>query len=127
MRRSWLPALVAVLLPFSVSLNSAPVVLAAPAAAVLPAPHHDSVTFTLENNTSYTIIEVYITANDSDSWGDDLLGDEILDPDEALDLTDDDFFDGECLYDIKVVWEDGSAHIIEDIDLCTITTVRYNG
>ena len=71
-------------------------------------------TLTIHNDSSFDIYEVYLAPIDSIEWGPDLLGGNVLDSGETLEIVDID-----CdTYDIMLVDEDGDDCILEDVDLC---------
>lgn len=70
-------------------------------------------TLTVFNDSDFVIEEIYLTTVDSSSWGRNLLGGDVLFPDESFTLgVDCDF------YDARLIDEDGVECIIESIDLC---------
>ncbi|MFN3432072.1 MAG: hypothetical protein ACK46X_19245, partial [Candidatus Sericytochromatia bacterium] len=76
--------------------------------------------FTLVNKTGLIFTEVYVepTSNEED-WGDEVMGeDRVLAANEEVDIE----FEGseECLYDIKLVDEKGTAWVVGGLDLCKI-------
>lgn len=79
--------------------------------------------FTLINHTGYDIYYVYVSATTSDSWEEDLLGNEILYNGERLQIN---FTGGSnhCYWDLKVQDEDGDAFDWRNIDLCTYYEVE---
>ena len=84
-------------------------------AKAAPAPQKDS-TLTIVNNTDWEIHHIYLTPADSEKWGPDQLGKEVLGPDESITLK-----GIPCdVYDIKVVDEDGGFCIVQDVDLCKV-------
>ncbi len=69
---------------------------------------------TLVNNTSYTLVELYLSPSDHRRWGEDLLGRDVLQPRDSLTLED---FD--CgYYDLRIVDEDGDVCVVNEIELC---------
>ena len=64
--------------------------------------------FTLVNRTGYTVAHVYVSAADSNSWEEDVLGEDTLENGDHVDIA---FEKGErgCLYDLKVVYDDGDS------------------
>lgn len=75
----------------------------------------DSSSEVVVNNLSdWTIEEFYMSSVDDDDWGNDLLGDEVMDPGYALTLTDVSCDD----WDILVIDEDEDECVLEDVDLC---------
>lgn len=68
----------------------------------------------VENDSDWVIEEFYMSPTDDDDWGDDLLGDDILEPGDIFTLTNISCDD----WDILIVDEDGDECILEEIDLC---------
>jgi hypothetical protein len=71
-------------------------------------------TFTIENRSTFTLSEINLAPVDSLTWGEDLLGGDMLFPGETLhvDLIDCD------TYDVRVEDEAGRECILVDLDLC---------
>jgi hypothetical protein len=87
-------------------------VLSALALPSLAAPKKASVK--IINQSKWEIHHVFLSSTDDESWGEDLLEDEILAKGDSLTVT-----HITCdLYDVKVVDEDGDECIIEEVDLC---------
>lgn len=84
--------------------------------------------FTLINKTGYTLSELYVSPSNADDWQDDVLGADILDDGQTLDVS----FQRAaktCKWDLKVVYEDDdSSAVWRQIDLCTVgrITIKYN-
>lgn len=69
---------------------------------------------TIDNESSYTLIEINLSPTTSISWGPDLLGTEVLEPGDVLELSGID-----CnTYDIRVLDEDNDECILDSVDLC---------
>jgi len=83
--------------------------------------------FTLVNNTGYTIKEVYVSTTNTNSWEEDVLGQDELDNDSSVDITFPHHAGG-CYWDLKVVYEDDSDAYWKNFNLCTISeiTISYN-
>jgi len=83
--------------------------------------------FTLRNNTGYTISEVYVSSSKTNDWEEDVLGRDVLENGERVDIS---FPRKEkaCKHDLKVVYEDGEEAEWEGFDLCQVSTIglRYN-
>ncbi len=83
--------------------------------------------FTLLNRTGYSLREVYLSASNKDSWGNDRMGDKYLDNGKSRLFR---FSDkSSCMQDLKVVFDDDESEVIwEDFDLCEINkiTLKYN-
>jgi len=92
-----------------------PLALVAAAAAVagLGACGGDS-TLTVENRSSYAIVEINLSPEDSASWGPDLLDVDILYPGESAEITGID-----CdTYDVRIVDEDLDECVLAGVELC---------
>jgi hypothetical protein len=72
-------------------------------------------TVTVQNKSSVTIRHLYLTPQDSDDWGPDQLGDNVLEAKKgAFKLT-----DIPCdVYDVRLIDDDGNECVVEEIDIC---------
>ncbi|MFN0247664.1 MAG: hypothetical protein ACKV2T_12330 [Kofleriaceae bacterium] len=71
-------------------------------------------TLTIENESSYAFGEIYLSPEDAASWGQDLLGTDILAPGEVLELS-----GVACdIYDIRIVDDEGDDCVLPSVDLC---------
>jgi hypothetical protein len=94
--------------------------LAAPVAAQSKAPsaapaRKDRATVTVQNRSATTIRHLYLTPQDSDDWGPDQLGDNLIEAKKgAFKLT-----DIPCgVYDVRLVDDDGNECVVEEVDIC---------
>lgn len=83
--------------------------------------------FTIVNKTGYALKHIYVSEAHSNSWDDDILGRDILNDSETLDVT----FgkaDKTCKWDLKVAYDDGETAVWENLDLCKIAklTLKWN-
>ena len=85
-------------------------------------------TITIDNGSSYVLTEIRVTAVSSSSWGANLLGGDILYPDEQLTVS------VACNdYDVLIVDEYDRDCVLSNVDLCRAdtrwvidnTTLRY--
>ena len=108
---------------------SALTVLALAAMAVVSPPRAsaDERIFTLINGTQRTSTECYVSASDTQSWEEDVLGRDVLNAGESVTVrfSRNDADAGKCLYDILVVTRDGGEGILSAVDLCTTATVTF--
>ena len=84
--------------------------------------------FTLINDTGYPLRAVYVSPSDQESWQEDILGDEVLEDEGEIELQFE-RSESECLWDMKVVYDDdGSASVWQELDLCaySVITIRYD-
>jgi len=80
--------------------------------------------FTLVNQTDGIITHLYVSAVNTSSWEEDVLGRDILSPGESVDI----YFTGgsDCVYDIKVLVLDGREGYLYGVNLCTTSTVTFS-
>ena len=87
------------------------------AASIATPAFAEDLVFDLTNNSTVNLQEFYVSAPDTDEWGDDILGRDVLAVDEAADVTIPDGTDI-CTFDLRFVMDTGN--IIEgSADLCT--------
>jgi hypothetical protein len=78
--------------------------------------------FTLVNRTGYTINELYVGPTSSDNWGPDILGTGTLPNGRQVAIT----FparSSECMWDMKVVYDDGDQTEWRNVNLCSISRI----
>jgi hypothetical protein len=70
--------------------------------------------YTIRNNSSFEITRLYFNSSETDDWGPDRLGANVLPAGQAFRLTN--IVAGE--YDMKVVDEDGDECVLYNITVC---------
>jgi hypothetical protein len=78
--------------------------------------------FALVNRTGYQIDEVYIGPTSSPNWGRDLLGSNVLGNNQVFNVR----FGAatsDCMWDIKVVYNDGDTSEFRRVNLCQVSRV----
>jgi hypothetical protein len=93
-------------------------ILAFAAAALLGgAAQAEDLVFMLDNQSSEAVNEFYVSTVESNSWEEDILGQDVLPAGEAARITISNAGD-QCEFDLRIVYEGGS--VVEDraIDLC---------
>ena len=93
--------------------------LAAPGLALAQGNNPD---FRLNNGTGVTINEVYVSSSASGNWGRDLLGNNTLPSGGSLGIT---LPAGQCLNDIRVVYENGTPQEQRGVNTCGITDFNF--
>ena len=81
--------------------------------------------FSLHNETGYTISSVFVSAANTKDWEEDVMGRDVLDDGESVDIT----FprsEGACKFDLKVVYDDKEEAIWGGLDLCKISKVEIH-
>ena len=78
-------------------------------------------TLTIDNDSSYTLIEINLSPTTSISWGPDLLGSDVLAPGEVFEAS-----GIACdTYDIRVVDDTNDECILDSVDLCLDNAVWH--
>ncbi len=76
------------------------------------------------NETSYTIVRFYGSNAGSNSWEEDILGDDVLPPGQSVVINFDDGT-GYCKFDFKAEFDDGDEVIQNRINVCEIESFRF--
>ena len=93
------------------------VLLASPAVA-------EDLEFTLVNNSSLKLVEMYVSPHEQDSWGENILNVDAVEPGTQGTIS---IADGEtvCDYDMRFVMDNGND-VSATQDLCKLTTFTLN-
>jgi hypothetical protein len=76
-----------------------------------------------QNNSSYTVYRIYASPVWNDSWENDLLGNNVLNPGQYLDVT---FHNvTECNYDILIEFADG-GQFTDVVNICQVGQYNIN-
>lgn len=81
--------------------------------------------FRLTNATGYTIDQVYVSPSNEESWESDVMGQDILNDGEYVNIH----FDRgtpACNWDMKVVYTDNESVVWHGIDLCSVSAVTIH-
>ena len=77
------------------------------------------------NETSYVVTHFYGSNAGSQSWEEDILGQDTLAPNKSVTINFDDG-SGYCKFDFKVVFEDGDEVTRNGIDVCQTSVYRLS-
>jgi len=82
----------------------------------------DYLTFYIENNTTTDFYGIYVTSNDSDSWGEDILPDEVFEAGTTLTVTVPINKSTLCEQDIQITFSENDKNplVFENIDFCSL-------
>jgi hypothetical protein len=78
--------------------------------------------FNLVNNSGRTINEVYVSLATDNNWGADRLGQNVLPAGQSFAVR---LPVGDCVYDIRVVYNDNSAAEKRRVNTCELTNVTF--
>lgn len=75
-------------------------------------------TIVIKNKSGWDLYEIYFAPASQDTWGEDHLGDEILEQGDSLTLTG----VGKGRWDIRLVDEDGDECVLSDVHITASET-----
>ena len=76
--------------------------------------------FNLVNQGQQTVMEVYASLTTDQNWGPDRLGAETVAPGAVFALR---LPEGDCMYDLRFVYQNGQAQERRGVNLCEVTNV----
>lgn len=76
------------------------------------------------NATSHTIVRFYASRTSTNSWEEDILGDNTLSSGHSANINIDDG-SGACVYDFKAVFDDGDELVRSEVNVCQISSYTY--
>ncbi|MEA3044229.1 MAG: hypothetical protein QOJ53_1931 [Sphingomonadales bacterium] len=94
------------------------------ASAVASAAYAAQQDFTVTNHTGHVIMTLNVSPNSSNNWGPDILGRDVLGDDEQAEISFDRNED-ECVWDIRVTYDDGDTNDLRAVNLCETTEVEF--
>jgi hypothetical protein len=105
--------------------------IAAPLALALASPlsgvvHADQRDFTLINGSSAVLTHLYVSPTASEEWGEDILGQTVVNPTESVLVYFASFSPGGCGYDILASFSDGGQGKMLAADLCASDSITFS-
>lgn len=82
--------------------------------------------FYIENNTGVTLNNIYVTPAETDSWGSDILPQDLFDDQSTVQVYIPETYGETCMFDIKITDLEGNAVIFYNVDACALHTLRIN-
>ncbi|WP_375451921.1 hypothetical protein [uncultured Devosia sp.] len=79
----------------------------------------------INNNTDYDIVQFYASNKGTDSWEEDILGEDILPAGNSVLINIDDG-SGYCKFDFLAVFEDDDQLVTRDNNVCELTDFNFN-
>lgn len=76
------------------------------------------------NATDHTIVRFYASRTSTNSWEEDILGSNTLEPGQAANINIDDG-SGACVFDFKAVFDDGDELVRSEVNVCRISSYTY--
>jgi hypothetical protein len=96
------------------------------ASAILPAAAQEARNFTVWNKTEIPFAQLFVSPTTTTDWGDDYLGNQVLNPGDGWKMTFTKFAGGQCLYDVKVIGKAGEEGKLVGVDLCKVDTITFS-
>jgi hypothetical protein len=78
--------------------------------------------FELVNDGTRQIREFFASPTSSDDWGEDRLGQDVVEPGDRLAIR---LPNGPCQYDLRAVWSNGRSDERRDVNLCETSEVSF--
>lgn len=78
----------------------------------------------LVNRTGQVIVEAYASLTSDSDWGDDRLGQSVLRAGQRFVLA---LPNGDCLWDLRMVYDNDRAEEKRDLNLCQVSEVVFDG
>lgn len=78
--------------------------------------------FELVNEGNRQIREFFASLTTNDDWGEDRLGQDVVEPGDRLAIR---LPAGACQYDLRVVWANGRSEERRDVNLCEMNEVSF--
>ncbi|HEU0167029.1 MAG TPA: hypothetical protein VFS62_04570 [Chloroflexota bacterium] len=94
-----------------------------PAASALAAPQD----FDVVNATSGNIQNLFVSPSVVDSWQNDVLGNQVMPSGSSAHVTFTGADPSTCVYDVKIVDDQGNFGVVAGIDLCATSAVTFTG
>lgn len=96
-------------------------VMAGPALAPMALAQSNDPSFRVVNNTRHVVNEVYASPAAQSSWGQDRLGNDVINPGANYIVR---LPAGDCVYDVRVVYQGGMAEERRRINTCNLTDLQ---
>lgn len=93
------------------------------AAMAPPAVLTDGLVLWVENRTGVAIHTLHLSPVESSDWEEDILGDDLLEDGERVEIQISGYEEDQCLFDLLATNPDGMTWVLPRIDLCQILAV----
>ena len=78
----------------------------------------------INNQTSYTIVEFYVSNTGTSDWQEDILGSDVLPSGSSVMINIDDG-SGYCKYDFLAIFDDGDELVSADNNVCELAMFDF--
>jgi hypothetical protein len=101
-------------------------VLALAASAALAGPSlAEDRRITVQNDTGFAIVKFYGSKDGAADWQENILGQSVLESGSSVKIDFDDGT-GTCVFDFRVVFDDGDELVKTAVNVCEVSTLAYN-
>ncbi|MDB5569617.1 MAG: hypothetical protein JWN93_800 [Hyphomicrobiales bacterium] len=76
------------------------------------------------NETGATMTEFYASVGSTNSWEEDILGDDELEDGDTVEVNVDDG-SNKCIYDFRAVFDNGAEAVKRGVNVCQISTFTF--
>ncbi len=76
------------------------------------------------NETGATMTEFYASVGATNSWEEDILGDDELEDGDTVEVNVDDG-SGKCIFDFRAVFDTGAEAVKRGVNVCQISTFTF--
>jgi hypothetical protein len=83
--------------------------------------------FDVINGTTGNLENVYVSPQQVDDWLNDVLGDQVMPSGSQAHVTFKGADPSVCIYDVKIVDDQGNTGTVSGIDLCSTSAVTFTG
>lgn len=82
--------------------------------------------FYIANNTGVTLNNIYVTPAESNTWGDDILPNDLFEDQSTVQVYIPETYGETCIFDIKITDLEGNSVTFTNVDACALNTLRIN-
>lgn len=78
---------------------------------------------TVVNKTGKPILSLFISPTDTDKWEEDVLGEDVLEDGESVEVHFSGYAKDQCEFDILATNEKGDEWLLPEVNLCEVSTI----
>ena len=82
--------------------------------------------FSITNNTGMILVDVFISPDDQNSWGNDVIPKDMILDGETFNFTFTGVSPDKCVWDIKFTADTGTEYYMQNVDLCSLTGITLS-
>ena len=86
-----------------------------------------ALTFDVINNTGVLLVDVYVTPQETENWGNDILPNDVFDNGATVTVNIPENYGTTCMFDMKITDGAGGSITFTGIDACKLVTLQING